>query len=81
MEAPTKKKRGFAGMDPALVREISRKGGQAAHRDGVAHEFTHEEAQSAGRKGGRVTHERLRAKRDAEAKLEAEIVAHQQKTG
>ena len=76
-----KKKRGFAAMDPALVREISRKGGKAAHAEGAAHEFTHDEAEAAGRKGGRVTHERLRAKRDAETKLEAEIVAHQQKTG
>ena len=64
MDAP-KKKRGFAAMDPALVREISRKGGKAAHAEGNAHEFTHEEAQAAGRKGGRVTHERLRAKKAA----------------
>jgi len=53
---PPKKRRGFAAMDPALVREISRRGGKAAHVAGTAHEFTHEEAREAGRKGGKATH-------------------------
>ncbi len=44
--------RGFAAMDPALVRELARRGGVAAHRAGTAHEFSTEEARDAGRKGG-----------------------------
>lgn len=51
-----KKKRGFGSMDPALVREIARKGGKAAHEKGTAHEFSPEEARVAGRKGGKATH-------------------------
>jgi general stress protein YciG len=47
-------------MDPALVREIARKGGKAAHTAGTAHEFTTEEARAAGRKGGLATHEKRR---------------------
>jgi general stress protein YciG len=43
-------------MDRALVRELARKGGQAAHAAGTAHEFTSEEARDAGRKGGQATH-------------------------
>jgi general stress protein YciG len=49
-------KRGFAAMDPAKVRELASKGGKVAHQQGVAHEFTSEEARLAGRKGGRATH-------------------------
>jgi len=45
-------KRGFASMDPAKQREIARKGGKAAHEQGVAHEWNPEEARMAGRKGG-----------------------------
>ena len=45
-------RRGFASMDPEKKRQIARKGGQAAHRKGTAHEFTPEEARAAGRKGG-----------------------------
>lgn len=46
--------RGFASMDAKKQREISSKGGKAAHQQGTAHEFTSEEARSAGRKGGEV---------------------------
>lgn len=46
-------KRGFAAMDAERQREIARRGGRAAHQRGTAHEFTPEEARSAGRKGGR----------------------------
>ncbi|MGZ3723441.1 MAG: KGG domain-containing protein [Bdellovibrionales bacterium] len=46
--------RGFASMDQAKQREIARKGGQAAHRSGRAHEFDSREASEAGRKGGQV---------------------------
>jgi general stress protein YciG len=57
--APEKKSRprGFAAMNPERVREISRLGGKAAHVKGVAHEFTREEAQAAGRKGGLAAHQ------------------------
>lgn len=44
--------RGFASMDPQKQREIASAGGRAAHRQGVAHEWTSEEARAAGRKGG-----------------------------
>ena len=53
--------RGFAAMDRALVSEIARKGGKAAHTAGTAHEFTAEEAREAGRKGGKATHARRRS--------------------
>src|SRR5215467_5478974 len=45
-------KRGFAAMDRERQLEISRKGGRAAHEQGKAHEFDHEEARAAGKKGG-----------------------------
>src|SRR5262249_53408530 len=47
-------KRGFATMGPQKQREIARRGGQAAHKKGTAHEFTPEEARIAGRRGGKV---------------------------
>jgi uncharacterized protein len=57
---PNTRKRGFASMDAEKQREIARKGGQAAHQKGTAHEFTPEEAREAGRKGG----ERVSANRE-----------------
>ncbi|APS00898.1 hypothetical protein BCY86_04855 [Pajaroellobacter abortibovis] len=62
------KPRGFAAMDRKLVSEIAKKGGQAAHKAGTAHEFTSEEARIAGRKGGQVTHQRRAAQLQATAK-------------
>jgi general stress protein YciG len=50
--------RGFASMDRNRQREIASKGGRAAHRKGAAHEWTREEAQAAGRKGGLARHKR-----------------------
>lgn len=47
-----KSKGGFAGMDREKQREIARKAGRAAHEKGAAHEFTPDEARTAGRKGG-----------------------------
>ena len=47
-----KQRRGFAAMSAERQREIARMGGRAAHEKGTAHEFTAEEAQAAGRKGG-----------------------------
>jgi general stress protein YciG len=55
-EAKPRRPRGFAAMDRAVVREIARKGGKAAHTAGTAHEFTTEEAREAGRKGGLAVH-------------------------
>ena len=46
--------RGFASMSREQQREIASKGGKRAHEKGTAHEWTREEAQEAGRKGGRV---------------------------
>jgi general stress protein YciG len=43
---------GFASMDASKQREIASKGGRAAHAQGRAHEFSHEEAVAAGKKGG-----------------------------
>lgn len=59
-EAKPRRPRGFAAMDRALVSEIARKGGKAAHTAGTAHEFTSDEAREAGRKGGRATHAKRR---------------------
>lgn len=53
-------KRGFAAMDPERVREISRKGGAAAHALGKAHRWTRDEAVAAGRKGGLTRQARRR---------------------
>src|SRR5215470_16081281 len=47
-------KRGFAAMSPQKQKEIARRGGQAAHQKGTAHEFTPEEARIAGNRGGKV---------------------------
>lgn len=56
-----KKPRGFAAMDPALVSEIARKGGVAAHAAGTAHRYTSEEARLAGHKGGVACHAKRKA--------------------
>ena len=50
-----KARRGFASMSPEKQREIASKGGRAAHEKGTAHEWTSEEARSAGRKGGQIS--------------------------
>jgi len=39
-------------MSEDLQKQIASKGGKAAHRKGLAHEFTSEEAKIAGQKGG-----------------------------
>jgi general stress protein YciG len=50
--------RGFAAMDRSKVSEIASKGGKAAHAAGTAHQFTSDEARSAGKKGGVAPHVR-----------------------
>jgi hypothetical protein len=42
-------------MSPEKQREIASKGGRAAHEKGTAHEWTPEEARTAGRKGGQIS--------------------------
>ena len=52
-------KQGFASLSRERVREIASQGGKAAHQHGAhGHEWTREEAQAAGRKGGQVSQER-----------------------
>ena len=51
---PAKKRRGFAAMSTEKQREIASRGGRSAHIKGTAHQFTTEEARSAGIKGGRA---------------------------
>lgn len=51
-QVKAKQKRGFASMDPAMVKKIASMGGQAAHEQGVAHKWNSEQAREAGRKGG-----------------------------
>jgi uncharacterized protein len=53
--AERKERRGFASMTPEKQREVASKGGRAAHQKGTAHEWTSEEARSAGRKGGQIS--------------------------
>lgn len=63
--------RGFASMDPNLQREIAKLGGEAAHAQGVAHQWTSEEARAAGVKGGLKSVAVRRAKRLARLAREA----------
>ena len=46
--------RGFAAMSAEKLKEIASKGGRAAHEQGVAHEWSSEEARAAGKKGGQA---------------------------
>ena len=55
MDGVRKERRGFASMSPEKQREIASKGGRAAHEKGTAHEWTPDEARSAGRKGGQIS--------------------------
>lgn len=52
--------RGFAAMSPDKHRELSAKGGKAAHVKGTAHEWDSTEAQFAGRKGGAASGDKRR---------------------
>lgn len=53
-----KLKKGFAVISPEKQRELSSKGGKAAHAAGTAHQFTSEKAKEAGRKGGKAFHKK-----------------------
>jgi general stress protein YciG len=52
---PKTHRQGFGSMALWRVREITSKGGKAAHEQGTAHEYTSEEAREAGHKGGTTT--------------------------
>jgi general stress protein YciG len=54
-ETGRKERRGFASMSAEKQREIASKGGRAAHEKGTAHEWSSDEARTAGRKGGQVS--------------------------
>lgn len=60
------KARGFAAMTPERRRDISRKGGIAAHDKGTAHQWTPATAREAGRKGG-LAHKDKRQREKAQA--------------
>ena len=62
--AKPRRPRGFAAMDRAIVSEIARKGGKAAHEAGTAHEWSTDEARVAGSRGGAATHAKRRARVD-----------------
>jgi general stress protein YciG len=49
---PSEPKRGFGSFTGDKLREIARRGGQAAQALGRAYKFTPEQARAAGRKGG-----------------------------
>lgn len=53
-----KARRGFAAMSPERQREIASQGGRAAHQQGVAHEWSTDEAREAGKKGGQASGKR-----------------------
>lgn len=54
--------RGFASMDRTKQAEIARLGGKKAHALKRAHQWTKEEAQAAGRKGGLARRRKTAAK-------------------
>lgn len=49
------KKRGFAAMAPEKRRVAASRGGKNCHANGNGHQWSHEEAVLAGRKGGAKT--------------------------
>jgi hypothetical protein len=53
--APKKQRRGFARLSADQRRAVAKKGGQRAHEEGKAHEWTRDEAQAAGAKGGAIS--------------------------
>ena len=61
-----KSRRGFAAMSPERQKEIASQGGRAAHEQGVAHEWSADEARSAGKKGGQASGKRRTSSARAE---------------
>jgi uncharacterized protein len=72
-ETGRKERRGFASMSPEKQREIASKGGRAAHQKGTAHEWTSDEARTAGRKGGQVSRGGRGRLSDATSAAEASV--------
>lgn len=66
-----KANRGFGALSPEQKRKISSMGGKAAHASGKAHEWTHEQAKIAGRKGGQAM--RKKAQEADRRRVEAEF--------
>ena len=62
-----KSRRGFAAMSPERQRQIASQGGRAAHEQGVAHEWSREEARQAGKKGGQASGQKRNGERDNQA--------------
>ena len=63
-QEPTKSRRGFASMSEEKQRLIASQGGRAAHAQGVAHEWSRDEAREAGKKGGKISGEKRKDQRD-----------------
>jgi hypothetical protein len=59
------KKKGFGLLSPEQRREISSRGGKAAHAHGNGHEFTSEEAKIAGKLGGMAVARKRREREGA----------------
>lgn len=51
----TTNRRGFRSLSSERRKEVASQGGKAAHALGTAHKWTSEEAQVAGRKGGKIS--------------------------
>lgn len=64
-----KAKRGFAAMSAERQRQIASQGGRAAHQQGVAHEWSTEEAKAAGKKGGQASGRRRSGQPDSGADM------------
>jgi general stress protein YciG len=62
---PTKKKRGFAAMDPEKRKELARKGGQSVPKEKRYFSTNKDAAASNGARGGRraQTERRIRARK------------------
>lgn len=58
---------GFRALSPDARKALASKAGRKAHADGVAHQWTTEEAIAAGRKGGLISAERRKARKLAQA--------------
>lgn len=52
--------KGFGGLSPEKQFELRSRGGKTAHALGTAHKWTSEEAQAAGRKGGKARAKKLK---------------------
>ncbi len=66
---------GFSYMTAERQREIAAMGGKAAHRKGTAHEWTREEAQAAGRKGGLSSANKRKAAQEDDAQRQSEVLS------